>query len=427
MSEISPTDSPAAPSNTRALWLLSLLILFVGIGLRVYPSAGFTGAGFDEMLYRDNVLKLDKVGVFNYPAICQIYVEDQRKPESITKLPPTRFLYIYTSWLWKRAEFGDAPAIAPRTPGFAQRDPALVSLHRIAGLFSCLLLVASGLCAWRMLGLHALPGVLALMSFSPIQIHLGQHALIDGFFTFWATMCLWLLWENLRQPNNIRWLAAYGVCLALMVATKENSFFVYLALGGLIVTNRWAKFGTVTPKLLLISLGGPLLGVILLVLLAGGVPQFVEIYSLLVSKAQNLTYAIRTGDGPWYRYLVDLMLVSPIVLVLAIGGVFTQVRGSKAFVYLVAFVGFSYLIMCNIRYGMNLRYASIWDLPLRALAAAQIGAVAARFGPRQTLVTVIAIAALCAYELRQYVIFFVDFGLYELVTEGLVRAVKILK
>ncbi len=427
MSEITPTDPPAAPTNTRALWILSLLILLVGIGLRVYPSAGFTGAGFDEVLYRDNVLKLDKVGVFNYPAICQLYVEDQRKPESITKLPPTRFLYIYTSWLWKRAEFGDAPPIAPRTQGFARRDPALVSLHRVACLFSCLLLVASGLCAWRILGLQMLPGVLALMSFSPMQIHFGQHALIDGFFTFWATMCLWLLWENLRQPNNARWLAAYAVCLTLMVATKENSFFVYLALGGLILTNRWAKFGTVTPKLLLISLAGPLLGVILLVSLAGGVPQFVEIYGQLVSKAQNLTYAIRTGDGPWYRYLVDLMLISPIVLVLAIGGIFTQVRGNKAFVYLVAFVGFSYAIMCNIRYGMNLRYASIWDLPLRALAVAQIGAVATRFGTRQTLVTIIAIAALCAYDLRQYVIFFADFGLYELVTEGLVRAVKILK
>ena len=52
---------------------------------------------------------------------------------------------------------------------------------------------------------------------------------------------------------------------------------------------------------------------------------------------------------------------------------------------------------------------------------------ASRFGARQTLVTAIAIAAICAYELRQYAIFFVDFGLYELVTEGLVRAVKILK
>jgi len=147
----------------------------------------------------------------------------------------------------------------------------------------------------------------------------------------------------------------------------------------------------------------------------------------LVSKAETLTYAIKTGDGPWYRYLVDLMLLSPLVLVLAIGGIFSQVRGHRAYVYLVAFVGFSYAIMCNIRYGMNLRYASIWDLPLRALAAAQVGAIASRFGARQSLVTGVVIAALCAYDLRQYQIFFVDGKLYELVTAGLLYGVKILK
>ena len=427
MSEITPTDSPAPPANARALWLLALLILAVGIGLRVYPSAGFTGTGFDEALYRDNVLKLDKAGIFNYPAICQIYMEDQRKPESITKLPPTRFLYIYTSWLWKRAEFGDAPPVAPRTPGFVEHDPALASLHRVACLFSCLGLIVSGLATWRILGLRALPGVLALMAFSPLQIHLGQHALIDGVFTFWAMLCLWLLWENLQKPNNARLLAAFGVSVGLMVLTKENSFFVYLALCGLIAANRWARFGTVTPKLVLIGIAGPLLGVVVLVLLAGGVPQFVEIYSLLVSKAENLTYAIKTGDGPWYRYLVDLLLISPLVFLLAVGGVFTQVRGNRAFVYLVAFVGFSYLVMCNVKYGMNLRYASIWDLPIRALAAAQVVAVARRFGQRQTLVASIAIAALCAYDLRQYQIFFIDGRLYELVTGGLLQVVKILK
>jgi len=42
---------------------------------------GFTGTGFDEILYRDNVVRLDKVGLLNYPAICQVYVEDQRRPE----------------------------------------------------------------------------------------------------------------------------------------------------------------------------------------------------------------------------------------------------------------------------------------------------------------------------------------------------------
>jgi hypothetical protein len=423
-----PAPVPAAPPRpSLAPWILAALILAAGILVRVWPSAGFTGTGFDEALYRDNVIKLDAVGIFDYPAICQLYIEDQRNPETITKLPPTRFFYIGAAWLWKRAEFGGAPPVAARSPGFVDRDPALVSLHRVACLFSCLGLIVSGLAAWRMLGLRALPGVLALVAFSPLQIHLGQHALIDGVFTFWAVLNLWLLWENLQQPNNPRLLTAFAASLALMVVTKENSFFVYLALCGLIATNRWTKIGYVTPKLLFACIAGPALGVVALVLLAGGPTQFVEIYRLLVSKAQNLGYAIKTGDGPWYRYLVDLLLISPLVFLLAVGGVFTQVRGNRAFVFLMAFVGFSYLVMCNVRYGMNLRYASIWDLPLRALAAAQVGAVATRFGSRQTLVAGIALAALCAYDLRQYQMFFVDGRLYELVTGGLMYVLKILK
>jgi hypothetical protein len=212
-----------------------------------------------------------------------------------------------------------------------------------------------------------------------------------------------------------------------MVVTKENSFFVYIALCGLVATNRWAKFGYVTKNLLIVGVAGPALGVITLVLLAGGPQQFSEIYHLLVSKAQTLDYAIKTGDGPWYRYLVDLLLISPIVLVLGIGGAFSQVRNHRAYVYLLAFVGFSYAIMCNIRYGMNLRYASIWDLPLRALASAQVGAIATRFGKWQGVTVAAAIALLCAYDLRQYSLFFVDGKLYELVTGGLLWMLKILK
>jgi hypothetical protein len=438
-----PAPVPVAAASPHLLWITSFLILAVGILLRVWPSAGFIGTGFDEALYRDNIIKLDKVGVLNYPAICQLYIEDQRQPDTITKLPPTRFFYIYAGWLWKRAEFGAAPPVPPKSPGFTTRDPALVSLHRVAALFSCLGLIVSGLAAWRMLGLRALPGVLALMACSPLQIHLGQHALIDGVFTFWAVLNLWLLWENLQQPNQPRLLLAFAASLALMVLTKENSFFVYLALCGLVVTNRWTKIGHVTPKLLVFMFLGPALGVVALLFLAGSPAQLVEIYRLLVSKAQNLTYAIKTGDGPWYRYIVDMVIVNPIVVLLAIGGIFTLLhRGRiapanapvseaesqrRAFLYLLAFVGFSYLVMCNIRYGMNLRYASIWELPVCALAAGQLSLLSRRFGSKHGLVLAVGVAAIFFYDLRQYQIFFTDFGLYELVTEGLVRAVKILK
>ncbi len=89
---------------------------------------------------------------------------------------------------------------------------------------------------------------------------MAQHALIDGFFAFWATLSLWFLWENLRRPNDWRWLVAYTVSLAAMVLTKENAAFAYFGLLVLLAVNRWAKFGTITNKLLLLTIAGPLAG-----------------------------------------------------------------------------------------------------------------------------------------------------------------------
>lgn len=411
----------------RFTWILAVLIVLIGISLRVIPTASFSGLGFDESLYRSYVLMLDQHGLGNYPKITSTFLEDQRKPESITKLPPTRFLYIFSGWVLKRAQFGDAGPADIRAPGGLSRDPVLVSLERVSSLFSILLMLIAGAAAWRMFGSTTGLGVLALMACAPLQIHMGQHALIDGYFAFWATLSAWALWECLRAPRSIGWLLVYGASLGLMVMTKENSFFVFCALLGLIVCNRWAKWGEVSPRLLVATVLGPLIGVTLLVVLAGGIANFIETYTLLVSKAQNLTYAIKTGDGPWYRYLVDLMIVSPIVLCLAIGFVFRVNTKQPNYLFLLAFVVLSYAIMCNIRYAMNLRYATIWDLPLRTFAFSQLVLLSSCFGRHRNIALLAATAGLCGYELRQYLIFFSDVPLYELVTEGLLRAVKILK
>ena len=168
-------------------------------------------------------------------------------------------------------------------------------------------------------------------------------------------------------------------------------------------------------------------GLTALIMLAGGTENFIHIYQLLVSKAQVLQYAILTGDGPWYRYIVDYLLVSPVVLLLAIGAIFSTARESRPLLYLTAFIACSYVLMCNVKYGMNLRYTTIWDMPLRLLAYTQLAGVTRRFGPRQPLVLGGLVVALCAYELRQYVIFFHDCAMYELIPFGLLSALKILK
>lgn len=419
------TDSQ--PSLRKIDIVLFALIFAVGIFLRITPHAFSSGAslhalaalhpqpawdqiGFDEGLYREYVDGLSKEGLGSYPEMVQAYIDAQSK---MTKpiLPPVRFLYIFCGYLWKSV-FG---------------SETLESLRQVASLFSVLTLVLATAFAWRLRGPAFACAIAALMAFAPTQLHMSQHALIDGFFTFWTLLALWLLWENLVAPNDWRRLAGFGVCLALLVLTKENSFFVWLAIVALLVANRWLQFGTATRSLLLVTVAGPLLGVAILVFLSGGLLNLIETYRLLVTKASTAQYAIMTGDGPWYRYLVDLMLVSPLILILAIGAVFTLNRTMKPELYFVIFVTASYAVMCNVKYGMNLRYANIWDMPLRFLALSCLSSVVAPLSRYRSLIFGAAVALIAAFEFHQYIVLAVDHPLYELITHDLLQALRILK
>ena len=391
--------------------LVLACILAGGTFIRV-QRLGTLRESFDAALYEHYVQYLVGVGTWNYPDIVEYYIDAQRKMQGAI-LPPTRFLYIFSGYLWHEATGNDA----------------LTSLRNVSCLTSVLMLFLCAVFIWRMAGLRSSLGVTALMATAPVQIHMGEHALIDGFFAFWAMLVLWSLWECLRSPDHAGWQTLYAASGALLVLTKENAFFVFVGVVGLLVLNGKLRFGTVTPRLLLLTITGPLLGVVLLLFAAGGVENMVQVYRLLVSKAYTLNYAIQTGDGPWHRYLVDLLLVSPLTLLLAVGAVFRLRLANKPALYLCGFVGLTYVIMCNVKYGMNLRYSTIWDLPLRYLAFSQLITCSWRIGGRRyaPLVLVGGVGLLCAYDLHQRQVFFVENHFVELISENLLRAVKILK
>lgn len=407
----------------RRLWLLAVVLVFaLGIVLRTVPFAGFRGIGFDGVLYRAYTTQLMDFGLWNYPSIVEGYIEYQKTLKG-SVLPPMRFLYIGTSafWCW-------VSGIKPHAPGASEM--ILHGLQQVASFFSILTLGVTFGLMWRLAGRGAALAVTALMACAPTQIHMSQHALVDGFFSFWALLALWLLWENLQRPLRPALLVAYGACLALMVTTKENAAFVFVAIVALLASNRWLRFGTVNRPLVLATVLGPAAGALVLIALAGGMENLFTCYILSVSKNFTLDFAIKTGDGPWYRYLVDLMLVSPMVLLLAIGAVFQLDRDRhRPQLFVALFIAASYLVMCNLRYGMNLRYANMWDAPLRLLAFTQLGLLADRFAlKRRDFWLTLAVIGLCAYELRQYWIMAILYlNLYELVPEYLMRALHILK
>lgn len=424
----SESQSNQSPDQSRRISLFVFALIFVaGIFLRITPGAfspgaalhvlaplhpqpAWTNTGFDEGLYVRYANAISEEGLLAYPGIVEGYIEAQKEKKG-SILPPVRFLFIFTGYLW-HSLFG---------------TKMLDGFHQVASLFSMLTLALATLFAWRLRGPTWAMAIAALVAFAPTQLHMSQHALVDGFFTFWATLVLWLFWENLQAPRNWRWLTGYVVALALLVLTKENSFFVWIGLVALLIANRWLQFGTVSRELLIATALGPVLGVVVLILLAGGIGTLIQSYQLSVGKNFELRYAILTGDGPWYRYLVDLMLVSPLILLLAIGTMFRLDRTMKQEWFMSVFIGASYLIMCNLKYGMNLRYANMWDFPLRFLALSEIVLLASFARKYRGAIIVAGVALLAAIEFHQYIVLAVRYPLYELISHDLLQALKILK
>jgi len=418
------------PGRNAALIYL-ILVLLIGAFFRL-PPALFTAdsgplrsvailhpnpkwqqmglVGPDEGLYRGYVEQLSEKGVTRYPEIVRGYIERQMKlPDAI--LPPTRFLYIFAGYLWHSVFHIES----------------LASLRTVSSFFSILTLALAATLAWRMQGPIWSVALAALVVCAPTQIHMSQHALIDGFFSFWALLTLWLLWENLQRPRHWVWLVGYTVALALLALAKENAFFVWMAIVAVLAANRWLQYGRVCPQLLIATILGPILGFIVLSILAGGADVLARTYQLFITKNYTLPYIIKTGDGPWQRYLVDLLLVSPVIVILAIGALFRIDRTQRAELFLMMFIAGSYVVMCNLKYGMNLRFANMWDVPLRFLALGTLVGLVAPLRQGRNYILALAVATICAFELRQYLVLFVEHSLHELATEGLLRALSILK
>jgi 4-amino-4-deoxy-L-arabinose transferase-like glycosyltransferase len=335
-------------------------------------------------------------------------------------------LFVVTGWAWKRVAFGDAPPANLDTPEGLPMDPARISLHRVATLFGCLALVAAWGFARRLSGPAEAAAVLALLACSPLLIHLSQHALIDGVFGACALFALWTLWESMQPEARPAWLVGYALSFFCLVIAKESAIFPAAGCTAVMLAGNGFGFGTADHRHWFATIAAGLLGIATLTVAAGDIQTLWAVYSLLIGKVQTLGYAQATGDGPWSRYLVDLMIFTPATLCFAIGGGFRTLRVDRRFAVLLVFVVGSYLVMCNVRNGMNLRYTSIWMFPLCALAVLQARAMARRFQHAgRAFVAIVAI--LCAIDLAQYRQFFVKHRLYELPTADLLRAERMLK
>jgi 4-amino-4-deoxy-L-arabinose transferase-like glycosyltransferase len=380
------------PGTTRIL--APLLIVAAAIRIAVNNVVEFSRA--DETIYMLYTKAL--AAGSGYPYIIRVFVDDR----GMWVLPnPLRWSYLGATTLF--ASILGEPAYE-----------TLATLSTVAGIAAVIL---AYWIAGELFGSNVALIATAIVATSPLQLALGRRALADEFYCALVLASIASLILYLRDAKTL-WLIAWIVTTTLTFAAKEQFLFIYpVVLLYWWLTTRRVTFTTLAQWAL-----PPFLFFAVFCLLARDVTSFFRIAHIITS-AMTAPYAAAYQSGPPQRLIIDSLAVAPIITMLAIAAIAIIALRRDAFTpahrYLAVLVG-GFIAVHAILPSQNLRYIVCADPLLRILVAAFI-AIELRDRTR-VVITLLVINA--AVELALFHRIFITGGVYDPVTQNLLRALR---
>ncbi len=323
--------------------------------LRPWPATFLFRHGGDCVRYLNWSHAVADKGFAAFPSLCEEY-----RRRWVGFPPPTR-------WSWLALAAGLEKAW--RAP--ADEYHPLVAL---AWFPSVLTLVALALWLKRRVPPEAVVLALALVAVSPVMRALGHFPVPDSLqlmntLALVAATAAWL-----DRPR--RWLlVAVGALTFLVVTVRETGLISAIAAAALVAIDR-VRGGRWRAAPIAAMLAGCVVAAVSTVVLAGGWTPFWALARDYVRGALTATGNAGFVSGPYYRYLVDLMIASPAVLVTAVAAIgpllrTPSLRPATIEVLVVTVV----LLALNAPLPKSLRYVMAAEAGLRALAALAVYAV----------------------------------------------------
>jgi 4-amino-4-deoxy-L-arabinose transferase-like glycosyltransferase len=399
------TDSSASEDLRFTLGAVAIVALGAAVRWAFFDVTDFRG---DELVYVRYAEAIRNGGLAQFKTLAAQYAAD---PSAWAYPPPLRVLYIMVTGL--------ACSLASDCSG-----AIVAGLSLLSGIA---LVAVTLLMARRLLGPHFALLAGLLVAVAPLQLQLSRRALQDGFFSLTVLVALWAFWERSRSERKA-WDALLGSALLAAVLTKESSviltlFFLAALLYPVWLTSAPVPFSHSTLGAIVLPLPAAA------VIIYGLIPDLSLLARVLggwLAAAERAPYAVAYSSGYWFRYLVDFLLLSPVVAILAIGRDFVPEREiGRRFIErttLVLFVAFSMLSLKNIR------YVSFLDVPIRMLAVMSLGALLHRveLGGTRGVALAAATIVVALYDLVLFHAVFIRSGVYDPVTANLARAARLI-
>ncbi len=266
-----------------------------------------------------------------------------------------------------------------------------------------------------------------LMAFSPLEMAMARRALMDipamtsmafSCFAFW----LWM------DTGKLKYMATLISFLTWSILLKEVNIILLPFFAIVLLFFKWKGKARLSFWEMLIALATP--GVISLaaLLLAYGYQGLLDLVNTIHHAVSNSSYSAVWGQGPWYRILVDYLLLSPYVMLLAVfyaGYHFTKENADKNTGFILALA--VYLVIVFSLLPKNVRYAILLDFPIRLLAANGIVLLLSHVKVRKiSWLPVVLLLFLVVSDVMLFLHYFITNAIYDPISYNLLKVSRII-
>ncbi len=392
-------------TGARASWIALAIAVSIAVGAVIANPVHSWRPRADEGWYLFYARRVAADGPSAFPDLFREYLED---PLASRLFPsPIRVTTIV------------AGALAVRLEGAQPEALAHVSLAAFVGL---LVLVFLGTRA--AFGARAAAATTLLLSVSPLHLGMARRALSDSLNATLALAALGLCLHALGGATRRRWWLASMAFAVAFLGRELNLVLVPIAL--VLVGARAARRGEwpAPAAVAHVSVIPLALAAIVASLAAGGVAPAWRAFAGTIGQPATNAYALAYGGGPWFRYLLDALLLSPwppLLFIVWLGYLAgSAVDDERAWAWALVPVLF---VACAAPFPKFVRWALAIDAPLRLGAVLLLERLLQRTGARQSAALLaVAVGLLMMVDVGGFRRLFVAGDIYDPTTAILAAA-----
>jgi hypothetical protein len=246
---------------------------------------------------------------------------------------------------------------------------------------------------------------------------ISRRALSDSFVALFMTLSIWLFLDIILNKGNIIKKCFFVASFTLSILSKESSVIFLAPFLVYSLVHKFKYQGKIKMSELFFIFASPIaLTAFVYLNLSGGFSNILSVARIILTSPATNKYAFLYGSGPWFRYVIDYILLSPWVMLLSLGYIYYLLLNLKNIdsidTYFLVIMITSFILF-NL-FTKNLRYIMVLDMPIRLFAVSmmckliQIGNKRLKF-----IIISIAVLLICVSDFILFNKFFVKKDLYD--------------